>query len=88
MSAENIILAVLAVATYQLYVTLRVLFSSQYTARQRIAQTAIIWLVPLFGAIACHSFVASDMRKPRPRDTAFSEAGESPTGVGQDGHGQ
>jgi len=88
MSTDNIAIAVLALASYQLYVTLRILFSSQYTAKQRIAQMAIIWLIPFFGAVVCHGFVASDMRKPRPRDTAFSEAGESPTGVGQDGHGQ
>lgn len=82
MSLEHIGVAALALAVYQLYVSLRVLFAIQYTKLQRLAQLGLIWLIPLFGAIVCHVFLVSDMKRPRPRDTAFTQAPENPPGGG------
>jgi hypothetical protein len=83
MSAEVLITGAIAILVYQLFVTARVVFSSQYSAKQRVAQVAIIWLVPLFGAVICHNFVVADTRRRRARDTSFTEGGgDSPPGAG------
>jgi hypothetical protein len=42
------------VAVYQLIVSIVIWRSVQYSAGQKITQTAIIWLVPLLGAVVCH----------------------------------
>ena len=76
-------LTIILLTIYQLVVTARVLAARQYTWKQRLGQFALIWLVPLFGALICHSFVAADRMAPRPRDTSFSTAPENPPGVGQ-----
>ena len=85
MPFEYIAIVAIAIAIYQAYVTVRVFLSARYTTFQRLAQALIIWLFPLFGAIACHIFLASDSQRPRPRDTAFTEAPENPPGAGQHG---
>ena len=85
MTTERIAIVAVCLAAYQLYVTLRVLFAVQYSKRQRALQAAIIWLVPLFGALVCHLFLANDGKPPRPRDTGFTEAPENPPGAGQHG---
>jgi O-antigen ligase len=84
-SLEHLEIAALVLAAYQLYVTLRVLFAIQYTKVQRLLQLALIWLIPLFGAIVCHVFLVSDAQRPRPRDTAFTQAPENPPGGSQEG---
>ena len=66
MSLEHLGIAALVLAAYQLYVSLRVLFAIQYTKMQRLGQLALIWLIPLFGAIVCHVFLVTDAKRPRP----------------------
>jgi len=86
MSRETLIGIAVAIIGYQLFVTVRIVFSRRYSALQRSLQVAIIWLVPLFGAILCHMFVDTDTGSPGIRDTSFTPAaGDNPTGIGQGG---
>jgi hypothetical protein len=78
-------LAVLA--AYQLYATVRVLVSVQYSRLQKLVQVALIWAIPFIGAVACHIFLTADTRRLRQRDSAFiPDGGNSPSGIGSDSH--
>ena len=77
-------LAVLAF--YQLYVTVRVSMSVQYSRGQKLAQAAFVWLLPFIGAVACHIFLLSDTRSSRGKDSGFiPDGGDNPPGIGTDG---
>jgi len=70
-------------ALYQLYVTLRVLFARGYTGPQKAMQCALIWLLPLAGALLCHGLLGSDARISARRDRAFiPDGGANPPGIG------
>jgi hypothetical protein len=87
MQPEILIGVAVAIIGYQLFVTARVIFRGQYTAVQRAFQVALIWFVPLFGAVICHVFIDSDSAASRPRDTSFTrDGGDNPPGIGQGGH--
>ena len=88
MNSTVLAAVLIAVGLYQLYVTVRVFASSSYSMAQRFAQLSLIWLLPLLGAIACHIFLGSDEHSSTKREDGFiSDGGNSPTGIGSDGHG-
>lgn len=71
---------------YQLYVTLRVILSALYSRTQKGLQAAVIWLVPLLGALVCHIVLSSATRHSRPNEAAFtSDEGGNPSGIGSAG---
>lgn len=86
MSGAGVLIAVivaLAVA-YQGYISWQVYRSGYYTGNQRVLQLAIIWLVPLVGAVICH-FVVSEANSTR---AAIGGSGRN-DGIGDgysDGH--
>ncbi len=75
-----------ALTIYQLYVTIKVLASVQYSRRQKLAQVILVWLLPFIGAVLCHVFLVSDTQGPGEKDAAFTpDGGNSPVGIGSDG---
>ena len=86
MNRETIIGVAFAIIVYQAFVTFRIVFSRQYTSGQKLLQVAVIWLLPLIGAVVCHIFLDEDMRPPKPRDTSFTpDTGNNPPGIGPGG---
>ena len=80
-----ILALLLAVIAYQLFVTVRVVRSDQYSSTQRIVQAILIWLVPLVGAVICHVVLFTDRQSPQRRDDNFVPATDNnPPGIGQD----
>jgi dolichyl-phosphate-mannose--protein O-mannosyl transferase len=61
----NITTFLVLLAMYQLFVSIKVILSSEYTIKQRIFQFLIIWLIPFFGALLCHYVVSQDQHFPR-----------------------
>jgi hypothetical protein len=75
-------------AIYQLYVTYRLLRAPIFSAGQKWAQAAFIWIVPVVGAVVCHAVLLLDANTSGPRDSAFTpDGGENPVGTGQGSHG-
>lgn len=66
MSGAGVLVAVIVAlaAAYQGYVSRRVYRSGYYTGNQRVLQLAIIWLIPVVGAVICH-FVVSEADSTR-----------------------
>ena len=61
-----------AAALYQLYVTVRVAKQQKYSRSQKAYQIALIWIVPVLGAVVVHVFCVSDKEIPVHRDKAFT----------------
>ena len=71
-----------SLASYQLYVTLRIALSVFYSPRQKFMQAMMIWLLPFLGALICHIVLISDARRPRVKDNAFTpDGGGNPSGI-------
>lgn len=58
-----------ALALLDLVASLLVLFNRSYTGRQRVLQLAIIWLLPLVGALICIGIAWSDRASLTVRST-------------------
>jgi len=81
---DIVIVCVAILVVLQLYVSVRVLLAREYTSLQKWWQLAIVWLVPLLGAVLVRSFLVSDRSRPSDRDTSFiSDGGGNPPGINQ-----
>jgi hypothetical protein len=61
-------LAIIGVLAYQLYVSARMVRSKDYEPRQKVAQLALVWVLPVVGAAVVHWFLnhgASDSGRDR-----------------------
>jgi hypothetical protein len=80
---EALVVGATLVGVFQVYVSLRLLFSHQYTISQTVWQLLLVWLIPFFGAMVVFLFMESDLTPPPKRDTAFTQApGGNPEGIG------
>jgi hypothetical protein len=61
------------VLLYQLYVTIRVARAAEYSRRQRMVQTILIWLLPFLGAALCHTVLYTTTDRSRPTDKKYLE---------------
>lgn len=61
------------VVAYQLYVTIRVARSAEYTRGQRVTQAIVIWALPLLGAGICHLVMYTTTDRSRPTDKKYLE---------------
>ena len=61
------------VLVYQLYVTIRVARSAEYSRRQRMIQTMLIWFLPLLGAAFCHTVLYTTTDRSQPTDRKYLE---------------
>ena len=64
-----------------LVVSVRVLISGAHGWGQKIGQLVLVWIVPLFGAILVHSFLATDGTAPRKEPGFLSDGGNNPPGI-------
>jgi hypothetical protein len=70
-------------ALLNLYVTVRLLFYDGASAKRKVVQLVIIWLVPVVGALLVYSLIVV---RPAVR-REFYEPGDGPPGMGSDvGH--
>lgn len=61
------------VLIYQLYVTIRVARAAEYSHRQKMVQTVLIWLLPFLGAALCHTVLYTATDRSRPTDKKYLE---------------
>lgn len=61
------------VLLYQLYVTIRVARAAEYSRRQRMVQTILIWVLPFLGAALCHTVLYTTTDRSRPTDKKYLE---------------
>lgn len=57
-------------------VATRTLFSVEYTREQRLAQLALVWLVPFIGAFVVIAFARRGHFEPPPSEIDFPETHE------------
>ena len=58
---------------YQLYVTLRVARATEYSQKQKIIQTILIWVLPVLGAGLCHAVLYTTTDRSQPTDKKYLE---------------
>lgn len=76
-----LLVAVASIAVvYQTYVTVLLARSEVLSAMQLWAQLAIVWLLPLVGAVICHWFYRLHGAYERPRELKYP-AGETYDGI-------
>jgi hypothetical protein len=75
-----VMVAVVAIALFNTYVSIRVLTYRGLSRARKALQLAIIWLVPLVGVSLVHLILFA--RPPRPKDPGFEpvEHDSSPVG--------
>ena len=66
---------------YQIWVSTKIWRSDQYDSKQRVLQLLIIWLLPLIGAVVCHSIVRNDDQKIQRADLDFVPQSPNETGT-------
>jgi len=86
MPDSNILLLVLkiglgALALFNMYVSIRLILFSGYTAFQKAWQLAIIWLIPILGAVFIHSLIVVP-RWVKPDSKFTEDGGDNPPGIG------
>jgi hypothetical protein len=70
---QFLVASAVLIALYQLYVSVRLWVSGDYTLKQKLAQLLLIWCLPLLGANIVHWFLthgASDSALER-KDSDF-----------------
>lgn len=79
---NEILIAVgLAVVAFNVYVTIRLLMKAEFNRYQKVAQSIIIWFVPIFGALLIFIFIKDDETPKGPRNPNDKQG----VGVIQDG---
>jgi hypothetical protein len=63
------VLGLVAALVFQTWVTLKVRRSSLYEPSEKRAQTRLIWLVPVLGAVVSFAMLEKDDHPPRDDDT-------------------
>jgi len=79
-------LAIAVVAIANTVASFSILRSDGLTARQRVIQLALVWLLPLVGAVICWAF-ASSQSSPSSASSSFVPLHFPSDGAGCDGHG-
>ena len=54
-----------AVVAFQIWITRKVWRSSLYERSEKVNQTRLVWLLPLFGAVIVLTFLENEERPPR-----------------------
>ncbi len=67
------VLVVLAVVVYQTYVTMLLARSGALSKWQLGIQGALVWLLPLVGAVICHFFLRLHDSNEPPRERGYRE---------------
>ena len=82
-TSEAVVVGAVIVGAFQVYASLHLLASHQYTNSQKVWQLLLVWLVPLFGAVVIHLFMQTDSTAASRRDTSFTATpGGNPEGIG------
>ena len=71
MSELTFIGGALVLTIYQAYVSTVIFEAIEYEQIQRNLQVLIVWIVPLFGALACHMFLRSQRKALNHSDHDF-----------------
>lgn len=61
------------IAVYQLWVSVRVSHAAHLEASQKLLQVALVWLVPVIGAIIVHSMLAVEGKTPHKPEKGYTE---------------
>jgi TRAP-type C4-dicarboxylate transport system permease small subunit len=94
MLSTLIVVAIFAIIAISVVATLRIAASDVYTRSQKIAQIALVWVLPIAGAAIVLVVIASDrshIRRSSPSDTpdmtSYASVYEGPTSDTGHGHG-
>lgn len=82
-SMELLTTGITVVVLYQMYVSVRIAWYRGYTRKQKAIQLILTWLIPFFGAVVLHAFLAADLSQHKKLDTSFlPDGGNNPPGTG------
>lgn len=74
MSAQTIVIAVgVFCLAYQVYVTSAILRKQHFERSQKAFQIALVWLIPLIGALLIYSFLRADGKAPYKPEKGYTE---------------
>jgi hypothetical protein len=65
----------IGVASYQLFVTVRLIKFAGYSVGQKVAQSFVIWLLPLLGAWIVHAVIRMTEKAIAKADRDFTPQG-------------
>jgi hypothetical protein len=83
MDTKFFLWGLVAIAAYQLFVSVRVLNSPGHSGTQKFVQLFIIWVLPFIGALTCEIFLSLEDRSPGVRNTTSApDKGESQPEIG------
>ena len=69
--------AVAVIGAYQIWVSTELFRSSMYERTQKWLQLALIWLVPIVGAVVVQSMMKSDGKPRYKPEKGYTEPGDS-----------
>jgi NADH:ubiquinone oxidoreductase subunit 6 (subunit J) len=65
---ETVIAGAIGVIALNVYVTVQLLLKAEFNRYQKVAQSIIIWIVPVFGALLIMTFIKDDETPKGPRN--------------------
>lgn len=68
---DFVLYSLIALLAFNIYVNIKLLASSLFNKFQKIAQSIIIWFLPLFGAMLILYFVNDSDKEPPPPTNPF-----------------
>lgn len=54
------VLLLVAIVSFQIFVTYRVWKSEGFERKEKVAQSKLVWLIPLLGAVMVYTVIAED----------------------------
>ena len=85
MDSQTFLIAAVSILALviQVYATVRLIRYTGYSNGQKIAQSFIIWLVPIFGAWLVNSVIHDTVKPTIPANRDFTpDSGSNPSGIG------
>jgi hypothetical protein len=76
-STELIVTLGLLSAAYQVCVSIQLVSSTLHESKQKALQLALIWLVPMLGAVVVHAMMRTEGKPPYKPEKGYTEPGDS-----------
>lgn len=74
---EALLVLAATIAAYQFWVSLCVFRAPQYERRQQWYQLALVWCIPVLGAVVVHTMLWADGRPPRKPELGYTDPSDN-----------
>jgi hypothetical protein len=77
MNTETAVVIVGATVAYQLWVSRLVVLAEMYESKQKWRQIAVIWVIPIVGAVVVHAVLRTEGKPPYKPEKEWTEPGDN-----------